>query len=81
MSKLVSALCQIFNIKCAMTSSWHAQTNGKCEHYNSIIAQFLRAYVDEDQSNWPDLIPSIMMAFSIYIPQAIPLWFLNDVLI
>ena len=63
MSKLVSALCEIFQTKRIYTSAFHPQTNSHCERYNFFIAQSLRAYIDKDHSNWPQLLPGILMAF------------------
>ena len=63
MSKLVSALCELFEIKRFHTSSYHPQTNGTVERANSTLLQTIRAYIADDQSNWPKLLPSIMMAF------------------
>lgn len=63
MSKLVSALCELFKIKRVHTSSYHPQTNSTVERANSTLAKTLRAYVDENQTNWSSLLPSVMMAF------------------
>lgn len=30
---------------------------------NSTLAQCLRAYVDKNQQNWPEILPSVLMAF------------------
>ena len=62
MSKLVSALCEMFDITRHHTSAYHPQTNSTCERLNSTIAQILRAYIDKDHKNWPSLLPSVMMA-------------------
>lgn len=63
MSKLVGALCELFHIKHYCTSSYHPQTNATVERANSTLAKALRAYIDENQLNWPALLPSVMMAF------------------
>ena len=65
MSKLVSALCDMFNITRHHTSSYHPQTNSACERRNSTLAQTLRMYCEKDQSNWPELLPSVMMSFRV----------------
>ena len=62
MSKLIKALCQIFEITKVETSSYHPQTNSAVERLNSTICASLRTYINENQDNWPKLLPSIMMA-------------------
>ena len=63
MSKLVTTLCELFKTKRIYTSAFHPQTNSHCERYNSFIAQSLRAYINKQHDNWPDLLPGIMMAY------------------
>ena len=63
LSKLVSALCELFEIKRFHTSSYHPQTNGTVERADSTLLQAIRSYIAKDQGNWPKLLPSIMMAF------------------
>ena len=62
MSKLVSAICEIFQVTRHYTSSYHPQTNATCERMNSTVAQCIRTYIHEDQTNWPELLSGIMMA-------------------
>ena len=63
MSKLVNALCEIFQVKRHYTSSYHPQTNSTVERLNSTLAQCLRAYCSKNHEIWPSLLPGIMMAF------------------
>ena len=63
MSKLVSALCDIFQVTKLRTSSFHPQTNGIYERQNSTLDQCMRAYCHENQENWTEYLPSIMMAY------------------
>ena len=62
-SRLVSALCDIFQVTRIRISSFHPQTNVLCERQNATISQTLRAYCQDHQDNWHELLPSIMMAF------------------
>jgi transposase InsO family protein len=61
-SKLVNAICQIFQVTRHVISSYHPCANSCVERMNQPIAQCLRTYCDEKQSNWADVIPSIMYA-------------------
>ena len=62
MSKLVKALCEMFDITRHHTSAYHPQTNSTCERLNSTLEQILRAYINKEQDNWPSVLPSAMMA-------------------
>ncbi|KAK3101592.1 hypothetical protein FSP39_004699 [Pinctada imbricata] len=63
MSKLINALCEIFEISQYHTSSYKPSTNGLVERQNSVIAQSLRAYCEKDKQSWHKLLPGIMMSF------------------
>ena len=63
MSKVINALCEIFDISQYHTSAYHPNTNGMVERQNSVIAQSLRAYCDKDQKLWPKFLSGIMMSF------------------
>ena len=63
MSKLVIALCEVFDITQHHTSAYHPNTNGMVERQNSTLAQSLRTYCSKEQGKWPHLLPGIMMAF------------------
>jgi hypothetical protein len=62
MSKLVKALCEMFDITRHHTSAYHPQTNSTCERLNSTLEQILRAYINKEQNNWPSVLPAAMMA-------------------
>ncbi|CAC5378615.1 unnamed protein product [Mytilus coruscus] len=62
-SKRFKALSELFNIKTHLTSAYHPQTNGACERMNSVILQALRAYTRDQQDDWYDLLPGILMAY------------------
>lgn len=62
-SKLIQELCKYFNITRVLTSSYHPQTNSQVERMNKVIVQALKIYCDQNQENWPDLLPSIMLAY------------------
>ncbi|KAK3097343.1 hypothetical protein FSP39_008811 [Pinctada imbricata] len=62
LSKLVTAVCEIFQVTRHYTSAYHPQTNATCERMNSTIAQCLRTYINPEQTNWPKLLPGILMA-------------------
>ena len=63
MSSLVSALCEVFRVKRATTTPYHPQSNSTCERFNSYLESSLRAYVDDNQTDWPSMLPGILMAY------------------
>ena len=62
MNNLITALCELFDIKQFLTSSYHPQSNSQVERTNSTIIQCLRAYCSKDQNTWPVKLPGILMA-------------------
>ncbi|CAC5417185.1 unnamed protein product [Mytilus coruscus] len=62
-SKLVVAINQIYNVKHSFSSSYHPQANSVAERTNKTIIQCMRTLVHENQLNWPELLPGILMAF------------------
>ena len=62
-SKLVRAVCELGGSKQKFTSPYHPQTNAACERMNSYIIQSVKAYCGEDQDDWPDKLPGILMAY------------------
>ena len=63
LSKIVSALCELFSVKRVHTSAYHPQTNSTVERFNAVIGQSLRTYLDEHQENWSSYLPGILMAY------------------
>ena len=63
MSNLVKALSEMFQITRQMTSSYHPQSNGSVERMNSVILQAIRSYAKDQQDDWVNILPGIMMAY------------------
>ncbi len=63
MAKIVKSLCELFKVKRIYTTPYHPQTNAACERMNQTIGQALRAMGNTKQTNWPDILPGIMMAY------------------
>ncbi len=62
LSSIVKEVCKLFHIQKLNTSAWHPETNGTVERRMSTLAQTLRMFINANQSNWPDILPSIMAA-------------------
>ena len=63
LSKLVAALCELFQVTRHHTSSFHPECNSVAERTFSTLAQAIRSYCNVEQNNWHKQLPAIMMAF------------------
>ncbi|CDJ35438.1 uncharacterized protein EMH_0026050 [Eimeria mitis] len=63
-SQLWRLLCQRFQIKRAMSSSYHPQTDGQTERLNRTLEQMLRTYIQTDEKDWERLLPALELAYN-----------------
>ena len=63
MSRLVAALCELFQVTRHHSSAFHPQTNSSVERTNQTLAQAIRSYCNVEQTDWHKQLPAIMMAF------------------
>lgn len=52
------------NIKQNLSTAYHPQTDGQTERVNSTLEQFLRCYINYQQSNWSTLLPLAEFAYN-----------------
>ena len=64
-NSLIQSLCDIFGIKRHLSSPYHPCSNAICKRFNSFLNKSLRSYVNDTQSDWPGLIPGILMAYKL----------------
>lgn len=64
LSKVTSDTCKLLKIQKINTSPYHPQANGALERSNRTLGDYLRHYVDKDQSNWDNYIPYAMFVFN-----------------
>ena len=62
LSKLVNAVCEIYQVSRHMTASYNPRANGCVERQNASIAQTIRMYISKDQNNWHLLLQTALMA-------------------
>ena len=62
---------QFFQIQKVSLSSYHPQTDGLAERFNSTLCQSLCMYVAKNQKDWDDFILLILFAHRISISEAI----------
>ena len=63
LSSLIAEVCKLFDIHKLNTSSYHPQTDGLVERFNSTLLQSLSMYVDKDQKDWDLFIPSVLFGY------------------
>ena len=71
LSKVVAEVCKIFQIQKVNTSSYHPQTDGLVERFNSTLCQSLSMYVSKNQKDWDEFIPLILFAHRTSVLDAI----------
>lgn len=62
-AQLFKELCKILGIDVTRSSSFHPQSNGMIEKCNNTIITMLSAFVNENQKNWDELVPFVMLAY------------------
>jgi hypothetical protein len=56
-SNVFKETCQLLKIKKIQCSAFHPESNGSLERSHRVVAEYLRHYVQEDQSDWDTWIP------------------------
>jgi len=51
------AFCSMFGVQSALSTSFHPQTDGQTERYNSVLEYVIRHCISPDQTNWDELLP------------------------
>ena len=65
LSSLIQEVCKIFQIQKLNTSSYHPQTDGLVEHFNSTLIQSLSMFVSQNQKDWDIYILSVLFAYRV----------------
>ncbi|SAL94853.1 hypothetical protein [Absidia glauca] len=56
-SKFTQSLLQGLKVKQSLSTAFHPQTDGQTERVNSVLEQYLRCFINYQQSDWSDLLP------------------------
>ncbi|CAC5409896.1 unnamed protein product [Mytilus coruscus] len=62
-SLLFQEMCCILNIKKTRTTPYHPKSDGMVERFNKTLATMLSSFVEQNQRNWDEYIPFVMMAY------------------
>lgn len=63
-SELFKKTCEHLKIKQLWSSPYHPQTQGALERSHSTLKEYLKSFVDEDQSNWSRYIYTAILAYN-----------------
>jgi hypothetical protein len=62
--------CKMLKIKKLQTTPFHPETNGGLERSHRVLKEYLRHYINEDQTNWDEWIPYSVYAYNTSIHTA-----------
>jgi transposase InsO family protein len=63
-SKFWARLFELLGAKINLSSAYHPQTDGQSERVNQVLEQYLRCFIDHQQSNWSELLPLAELAYN-----------------
>ncbi|CAG2204371.1 unnamed protein product [Mytilus edulis] len=62
-AKLFQDLCDLLKIDKTRSNGQHPQSNGSVERFNRTLLSMLTFYCQNDQRNWDEILPQVMMAY------------------
>ena len=62
-SALFQELCKLLDIHKTRTLAYHPQSDGQVERFNHTCKQMLKAFVNENMTDWDDHLPLLLMAY------------------
>ena len=62
-SELFQELCKLLDIHKTRTLAYHPQSDGQVERFNRTCKQMIKAFVNENMTDWDDHLPLLMMAY------------------
>lgn len=63
-SKFWKSLTDQLEIRHRLSTAFHPQTDGQTERLNQTLEQYLRSYVNYEQNNWVQLLPTAQWAYN-----------------
>jgi hypothetical protein len=63
LSIILAAVLNVFRVKKISTTSYHPQTNGLTERFNSTLVAMLSHFINHKQTDWDAYIPYVLYAY------------------
>jgi hypothetical protein len=63
-AKFTKSIFKALHIEQNLSTAFHPRTDGQTERVNSILEQYLRCYIDYQQTNWSTLLPVAEFAYN-----------------
>ena len=70
-NKILKALCETLNIRQSMTTAYHPQGNAFAERIHKFFRNAIAAYVNQDHSDWDEILISVLLAYNDAIHTAL----------
>lgn len=61
--EILQEVCKLLHIDKIQTTAYHPQSNGILERSHQSLINQIKCFVDEDQRNWDEWIPYVMMTY------------------
>jgi hypothetical protein len=68
-SNFWTSLVKLYDVRLALSTAYHPQSDGQTERLNRTLQQMLRAYVSADQSNWDEVLMVAEFAYNSAVTQ------------
>lgn len=64
LSQLMKSVSKLFKLKHIQTTAYHPQSNGSLERSHQTLIQYLRHFINENQTDWDNWLPMATFAFN-----------------
>jgi hypothetical protein len=70
LSDMFKNMCRMLRIRKVQTTAFHPESNGGLERSHRVLAEYLRHYVREDQTDWDEWIPYAVYVYNTTVHAA-----------